>query len=152
VNVSDDVFAPFDLESAWAPLLIVTRDDGKVRRANGLAEKLFGYERGEMEGVVVEALMPEHVRERHELHRQEYAAAESPRARQMGVGLKVTALRKDGSTFLAEVSLSPLRFNGSFFVVVGIRALDARDPIQANLDHVQRIIDRIQGMLEKIRE
>ncbi len=53
----------------------------------------------------MEMLVPTDSRTRHERHRHHYA--EAPRPRPMGQGLELQALRKDGTTFPVEISLSP---------------------------------------------
>jgi len=94
------------LESA--PDAIVTVDgDGRISLVNTQAERLFGYPRSELLGQMVEILLPERIRSVHTLHRPHYLR--SPATRSMGGGLELTARRKDGSEFPAEISLSPLQ-------------------------------------------
>ena len=66
---------------------------------------MFGWSREEMEGSRVERLVPAAVRSLHERHRRRYG--EMPRPRPMGQGLELKAVRKDGTTFPVEISLSP---------------------------------------------
>jgi PAS domain-containing protein len=71
---------------------------------NARAETMFGYTRAELIGQPVELLIPKRLGERHVAHRATYMAA--PRVRPMGQGLDLIGLRKDGSAFPVEVSLS----------------------------------------------
>lgn len=145
MKVDDDILAPLDLESAWAPAIVV-RQDRQIIRANSLAEGLFGYARGEMEGILVDRLVPEPVRNRHVHHMDLYF--NQPRARQMGIGLQVNALRKDGKTFTAEIALSPLKFEGSAFAVAVIREVDLKSKwIEQSLEHTKRILDRLESRI-----
>ena len=110
-------------EAAPDAMLIVDAD-GVIRDLNPRAVALFGWERSEMEGHAVERLIPTAIRARHEAHRRHYA--EAPRARPMGQGLELEALRKDGTTFPVEISLSPGRLAlGPEHVICTIRDISA---------------------------
>jgi PAS domain S-box-containing protein len=76
---------------------------GLIRRANPKAQELFGYTSEELEGQSIDILIPDRIRARHAGHRKDYFAA--PRNRPMGIGMDLTARRKDGSEFPVEVSL-----------------------------------------------
>ena len=78
---------------------------GVIRDVNPQARTMFGWSREEMEGSRVERLIPAGSRSRHEQHRLRYG--EAPRARPMGQGLELSALRRDGATIPVEISLSP---------------------------------------------
>ena len=78
--------------------------DGTIELVNRQAEQLFGWTAPELIGRKVEVLVPGPVRHRHVAHRTEYSA--EPVTRPMGMGVELSALRKDGSSFPAEISLS----------------------------------------------
>ena len=91
------------LESA-SESIVITNAAGAIVRVNDKAEKMFGYERAELIGQPVEVLIPRRVREAHVAHRAGYMAA--PRVRSMGRGLDLAGVKKDGTEFPVEVSLS----------------------------------------------
>jgi PAS domain S-box-containing protein len=93
------------LESA-ADAMLITDSTGRIVLANTPAEVLFGYTRDELLALSVEALIPPRFRATHVTQRQDYAA--HPGNRVMGSGVELYGLRKDGSEFAADVSLSPL--------------------------------------------
>jgi PAS domain S-box-containing protein len=100
-----DPSAQADAVLESSPLGIVIVDHtGRIVRANGRLEEMFGYARGELLGVTLETLLPERVRATHVHHRAGFFAA--PRVRPMGLGLDLMARRKDGREFPVEISLS----------------------------------------------
>ena len=92
-------------ESAPDAILVVN-SEGRIKRVNTVAERMFSYNRDELLGQPIEMLIPEKFRELHLDHRAKYHAKQS--LREMGTGLDVYAERKDGSTFPVSVMLSPL--------------------------------------------
>jgi len=86
--------------------VVIVDSTSRIQYVNKRSELLFGYHRNELYDQPVEMLMPEAVRERHVQHRNRYQA--DPHPRPMGLGMKLKALRKDGSEFEAEINLSPV--------------------------------------------
>jgi PAS domain S-box-containing protein len=87
--------------------LVVVDGTGRIAMANANAERLFGYARGAMNGLEIEALMPSSVRARHIQSRDGYMAA--PRVRPMGgTGQALIGQRLGGEQFPVEIALSPL--------------------------------------------
>jgi hypothetical protein len=91
------------LESA-SESIVATDAAGRIVLVNAQTERMFGYTRAELIGQPVELLIPTRAREAHGRHRGNYMAA--PRVRSMGKGLDLAGLKKDGTEFPVEVSLS----------------------------------------------
>jgi PAS domain S-box-containing protein len=106
------------VESAPDAMVIVDRD-GVIVLVNEQAEELFLYPRSELVGQPVEKLVPLGLHRPHATHREGFMA--EPRTRPMGAGLDLRARRKDGTEFMAEISLSPLRSENGVLVSAAIR-------------------------------
>jgi len=104
--------------------IVMANPTGHIVIANSQAERLFGYEGGELRGRSVDTLLPERYRSAHVGHRSNYF--QQPRKRAMGSGLDLSGLRKDGTEFPIEISLSPLRTEESAFVMSAIRDISER--------------------------
>jgi PAS domain S-box-containing protein len=106
------------LESAPDPIVIVNHH-GRIVLVNTMTEKVFGYQREELLGQPVEILIPERFRSQHVGHRISYSA--DPHTRPMGIGLDLSARRRDGSEFPVEISLSPMETEAGRIVTAIIR-------------------------------
>jgi PAS domain S-box-containing protein len=92
------------LEAAPDAILQVD-EEGRIILMNRVTEEMFGYSREELLGRPVEVLIPQELRQAHAGHRAHYRT--QPSTRSMGTGLALEGLRKDGSRFPVEISLSP---------------------------------------------
>lgn len=113
-----------DLLESTPDGIVMANPTGHIVIANSQAERLFGYAPGELRGASVDLLLPMRYRHAHVGHRSNYF--QQPRTRAMGSGLDLAGLRKDGSEFPIEISLSPLRTEESAFVMSAIRDISER--------------------------
>jgi PAS domain S-box-containing protein len=132
------------LESASQAILTIDRS-GRILAANQKTGEMFGYSNEELAGQPVEILLPESVRDKHTGHRTNYFAA--PRVRPMGVGMDLSARRKDGQEFPVEISLSFIMSGGEHLAIAFVSDITQRKSLQERLIHAQKMeaIGRLAG-------
>jgi PAS domain S-box-containing protein len=104
--------------------IIIVDENGKIVIANPVSEQIFGYETDGLTGVELENLLPARYRPRHMNFREGFNR--NPEPRRMGFGRDLKALRKDGSEFPVEISLSFTRVKGQLLVMAFISDISQR--------------------------
>lgn len=98
--------------------MILTDSEGKIVMANTPTELLFGYERTELIGKRIEMLVPQRMRKQHPHHRKQFYS--HPKARPMGAGRDLYAVKKDGTEIPVEIGLNPVEKDGKRYVLASV--------------------------------
>jgi PAS domain S-box-containing protein len=123
--------------------MVVVNEDGEIVLLNLQAEKQFGYRRDELLGQKVTNIIPDGFAER--LIADDLRSEEDALTQQIGAGIELTALRKDGSEFPIEIMLSPLESAEGTLVTAAIRNISVR---KAADKHLAQMEGRYRGLLE----
>jgi len=124
---------------------IVTADsDGRIVSWNAAAERIFGHPADEVVGRPLSVLVPEPLRADHERGLRRFLS--TGEARLMGRTVELEGLRRDGTSFPLELSLSTwASSDGSRFLTGIIRDITERRRIQEELAH-QALHDSLTGL------
>lgn len=116
---------------------------GKITRLNQQAADTFGYAPEELQGQVVEILLPERSRQKHRDHRSQYWEAPTPHP--MGLDMGIYAVKKDGSEFPVDITLSTIEIGGDLQVVCVLHDITHPKQMAAELAEVQRrLMDSVE--------
>lgn len=130
--------------------MIILDSSGVIRYANRQVSAIFGYAYDEVIGKPVEQLMPERYRRRHLGHREAYFS--SIRARPMGPGLDLFGLRRDGTEFPVEISLSPIEQGERVLTAAAIRDVTDRKRVEAELIVARESAERARTNADRQRQ
>jgi PAS domain S-box-containing protein len=134
--------------------------DGAIVLANRRLAEIFGYQRADLLGRPVEPLLPVELRSAHRGQRAAYGRA--PGSRPMGAGARLVGLRRDGATFPAEISLSPVATATQHLALAVVRDVTDMQRLEDLADlaraavaaeqahHEQQLLDRITGSLYEV--
>jgi len=128
--------------------ILLTDKEGRIVLVNPSAERMFGYEHHELQGRMIETLIPMRYHGRHSQMREGFY--QSPSNRSMGKGRDLYAVRKDGSEFPVEISLSHYRQRNESFVIGFIVDITARKEIEQNLVRQKQELEKISDDIRKL--
>lgn len=106
------------IESATDTILTVN-SAGEITYANPRTLNQLGYQPADLVGRKIEILVPEEIRATHPALRAKFFG--NPVARLLAPELDIQAVRKDGTRFPVEVSLSPIESSGGIEALATIR-------------------------------
>jgi PAS domain S-box-containing protein len=144
----------FELFELLPDAILAVDRQGIIRYANSQAGRLFGRKPAALVSTSVEALLPEHLRERHAAHRSKFAS--EPRMRSMGTGLDLVAQRADGTTFPVDIMLNPLKHLAEPMVLAVARDMTERRAAEQLLirevnHRAKNILSVVQAMVRQTK-
>jgi PAS domain S-box-containing protein len=136
-NEQEDTFMKRELEMLNSLFefategIIICKINGEIRLANPAAERMFGYEKNELKGQLIEVLIPMRHKQVHVAHREGFVKKSEPRS--MGASKDLFGVRKDGTEIMVEVSLSPFETEEGKFIMSFVLDVTARKTNQMEL-------------------
>ena len=116
--------------------ILVANAEAEIILMNNFLLALFGYtDQTELIGKKIETLIPSRYHNKHIHHRNHYI--ENPKPRPMGLGKDLFAVRKDGSEFPVEISLSNYTTAEGSFAIAFVSDITKRKEFE-NAIHQQR--------------
>lgn len=131
-----------DLFELAPDAILMSDHTGIVVQMNRQAETLFGWQRTELLGQPVELLIPMHSRAAHGKLLDGFM--QSATSRSMGRGRAqqdLRALRKDGTTFPVEISLSPVESEDGSLVAAAVRDISERVHAEQAMREAMSMLD-----------
>ena len=128
--------------------IVLTDQDGKIVIANAAAEKMFGYEPGELMNNPVELLIPKNASDRHMALRNEYY--QNPEHRSMGSGRELYAQHKNGQDFPVEISLSHYYRGDRRYVIAFIVDITHRKQIEQSMLLQQQQLEKVSSEIKDL--
>jgi len=135
------------LAEATPDAIITILPDGTIRSFNRSAEEMFGHARSEIIGKNVSTLMPEPYRSRHDAYLTNYNA--TGEARIIGTGREVSAMRKDGTVFPMDLSVSQIDTSAGRTFVGVVRDLSERKAQEESLRDALAMLEGYAADLER---
>lgn len=108
-----------DIIASCVPAIVVNIETNVIVYSTSLADNLFGYMEGELQGKSINELIPERFHIHHNQHVKGYA--KSPVPRNMGQReMELIGKMRDGQEFNLEISLHPRAIGGKRYVIATI--------------------------------
>nr|WP_315218553.1 PAS domain S-box protein [uncultured Duganella sp.] len=125
---------------------IITIDDhGRLERLNPAAERMFGYAEAEVAGNNVSMLMPSPHREGHDRYLARYLHTGERKI--IGKGREVAGLRKDGTVFPMDLTVTEMRLDGRRMFTGMVRDITERKLAEAKN---RSLMDEISSANEEL--
>jgi PAS domain S-box-containing protein len=116
-----------------APEAIISVDnDQRIQLFNQGAEVIFGYTADEALGQPLDMLVPAYARKLHSVHTERFSRS-APSRHASHERLEIFGLRKDGSEFPAEASISKLDLDGELQFTVMLHDISERKQTEKTL-------------------
>ncbi|HEX8547384.1 MAG TPA: PAS domain S-box protein [Cytophagaceae bacterium] len=123
--------------------IIIINEGNEIIFFNKSAERIFGYEESELEGKDLTMLMPERHRQGHNKGMARFISSGIPKL--IGHTVEIEGLRKNGSEFPMELSLSCWQEDSQYFFTSIIRDVTKRKKEIKQLEMLSAITEAINA-------
>jgi PAS domain S-box-containing protein len=130
--------------------IVISDEDSVIVFANKKTYDIFGYPEGTLIGSDLEVLMPERYRKRHRIGVQSFK--DTGKTKLIGHTVEFEGLRKDGSTFPLELSLSCWKEEDSYFFSAIIRDITERKEASIKLQNQKKELEATNNGLKAAKE
>jgi PAS domain S-box-containing protein len=127
--------------------LVLTAETGRIVLVNRQAERMFGYNRAELQGKPLELLMPERFHDRPDDLRQYFPT--NPSSHLLDEDRQLFGLRKDGTEFPLELGLNSIELDNEPMMLAGIIDITARHELEREREHQRLELVRSNADLEE---
>ena len=128
--------------SAFDAIILIDAED-KIIYCNDAAERLYGYEKKEIIGEKVnEKLVPPHFRSSHAKFMLKFAKGQLDNVNKVS---EFTGLRKNGTEFPTETSLSTVRLNDKKYLTATVRDITDRKALERKVNNYSK---HLKSMVE----
>lgn len=131
--------------------LVLVDETGNISLVNKSLLDMFCYEEDEIVGQKIETLIPSRYHTSHLSHRKEYNA--HPRKRQMGQGMNLAGVKKNGEEFPVEVSLNHIPSENGVLTMGLITDISTRRKIEQEnkeiREHSRKQLEEINQELDR---
>ncbi len=129
--------------------ILVANKKAKILLVNNFLLEQFGYkEREELIGKKIEALIPQRYHPNHVHHRDNYS--QNPRPRPMGLGKDLFAVKKDGTEFPVEISLSNYTMHEDSYTIAFVSDITKRKEFENAIHEQQKQLALTNKKIEQL--
>ena len=127
---------------------IITIDhEQRIVIMNPAAEEMFGWERRSLVGQGVDRLVPPQQRDAVARHIRQFAASPLDH-RRVGDGGPVVGLRRDGSQFPIEATVSKTQVDGQQLLTIMLRDVSEREASKRQIREQSAVLDQVRDAIQ----
>ncbi|MGB4845200.1 MAG: PAS domain-containing sensor histidine kinase [Ferruginibacter sp.] len=129
--------------------ILVANSNAEILLVNHFLLKQFGYKKEEeLVGQKIETLIPSRYHSKHVHHRDSYT--KDPQPRPMGVGKDLFAVKKDGSEFPVEISLSNYSMGDKSYTIAFVSDITIRKEFENSIQQHQEKLNETNKKIEEL--
>lgn len=119
--------------------IVVVNSKQIIVATNASARSIFGYDKDELEGLLLNTLIPMGHHDKHHIHYDGFMSHSQKRA--MGKGRDLYGLHKNGTQFPVEAGLNPFILHGHKYVMALVTDITIRKQAETELKHWANIFN-----------